>query len=121
MRRLGHEDESPESEQFDEQRTPPSDGPAADPDDLFQVLSDGQRRRVVRVLRERDEPTSLDDLVATLAADEAGSTEQLRLALRHVHLPMLADAGSIRYDAETGQVVPLDRLEEFVAVIDSVQ
>ncbi|MFC3477971.1 DUF7344 domain-containing protein [Halobacterium litoreum] len=80
------------------------DGP--DPDDLFVALADATRRRVLWYLRAEDE-VAVDDLVDVLAgwqlADtdvvDAADRERIAVSLHHVHLPRLANAGLVEWDA----------------------
>lgn len=73
-------------------------------DQLFTVLANERRRRLLTYLHEKDgEVTSLDTLIDYLVVQEADSTEDLEtddvtISLYHKHLPRLADAGLIEYD-----------------------
>lgn len=82
----------------DSQRTP------SERDALFAILAEPRRRRLLDIL---DSPgsgrrTTLYDLSERLAADEGSATGEQRhdaaIALHHVHLPMLDDAGLVEYD-----------------------
>ena len=82
-------------------------------DRLFEVLTEQRRRYVLYHLNEDNSQVhTLDDLVAQLCTwerewdnrtDHARDTheENIRIDLHHVHLPELADAGLIDYDAQT--------------------
>jgi DNA-binding transcriptional ArsR family regulator len=81
-------------------------------DDLFRALSKAPRRRVLYYLLETPETTAeeLADVLVGWHATESelvGPTdrEQISLVLRHVHLPMLAQAGFVQYDVDDGSVV----------------
>lgn len=76
-------------------------------DSLLSVFSDGRRRQVLYGLLEApDETASVDALVATVAAgeDEAGTAgtdrQATALSLVHTHLPRLASAGLVEFDAD---------------------
>lgn len=84
---------------------------APHPDDVFGALSTGERRYLLYGLLEK--PTqSFDEVADVVAGYRAGSRgpvgpeERRRIAsrLHHVHLPMLQDAGLLRYDHEAGRV-----------------
>jgi hypothetical protein len=76
------------------------------------ALADHRNRRIVSTVRERDAPSSKDELAARLAAgtDElptAAARERgrsIRLHLVHAVLPELDDAGLVRWDRTSGLV-----------------
>lgn len=77
-------------------------------DSLFDALADRRRRAVVDVMAPQDDPVALEALVHRLRAKENDSGRQsspnvdtLRTSLHHVHLPKLAAAGLVTYEAET--------------------
>ncbi|MGM0447701.1 MAG: DUF7344 domain-containing protein [Methanobacteriota archaeon] len=79
---------------------------------LFSALAHEQRRLVLRALRGTEgHAADLDALVETVR-DEANRPDataedgrrDVRVALRHVHLPKLAAAGLVEYDEETERV-----------------
>ncbi len=84
-------------------------------DDLFHLLQNERRRRVVKYLSEHDEGEGVDmrDVVEWVAAKEHDTTvQQLRskerqrvyIALYQSHLPKLDDAGVIEYDQRKGWI-----------------
>jgi|GEM_PF-1610536 len=98
---------------------PPTDATsAAETDELFAVLSNANRRFVLAHLVQRETPPALDPLAGALAewSDDL-SLEDARIALHHVHLPKLQQAGLVEYD-ETVRLTDeadgsLDLVEEF--------
>lgn len=81
-------------------------------DAVVASLADPRRRAVLSVLADRDTPLSRAELAReVLARDPDLDEEEVRVSLHHVHLPKLADAGVITYDASA-------RVAEFVAVPD---
>lgn len=89
----------------------PDDGPLA-LDALFDALADRRRRRALHLLCEVGRPLSLESLAERLVAiDRDGgrdvpdaAVERTYVALAHVHLPRLADAGLVRLDRDGGTV-----------------
>lgn len=79
-------------------------------DSVLSLLSAGRRRTILYHLRDRDAdgPVSLDELVRGVQAREraasnrpsSASTDEIRLALAHTHLPRLDEAGIVAYDAD---------------------
>ncbi|QLH81020.1 DUF7344 domain-containing protein [Halosimplex pelagicum] len=71
----------------------------AETDELFAVLSDSNRRFVLSHLAQRETPPALDPLAGALAEwNDDLTREDARIALHHVHLPKLGDAGLVEYD-----------------------
>lgn len=92
-------------------RGPPvrDDGSGQTLDQFFQALSDGRRRQVIREVDRRDGTVSLTPLSGAIAETEAddasaSSRRAVYLDLYHTHLPVLSDAGIVRYDSEEGTV-----------------
>jgi DNA-binding transcriptional ArsR family regulator len=86
--------------------------PRLSDDRLYRALASTQRRRLLCFLLETGE-TTVDELATVLtgwtAAEQGtmGTTEdreQLHMALRHIHLPLLADVGLVAYDRQHGTV-----------------
>ncbi|QLD88656.1 helix-turn-helix transcriptional regulator [Natronomonas salina] len=70
------------------------------PDDLFDVLADRERRRVLEQLVERNAASHVG-----LLKDRCDVNGTL---LRHVHLPKMDKAGLVDYDPRTGDVALTD-------------
>ena len=96
-------------------------------DTVFALLRDQHRRYLVSFLADRDSPVSLTELATAVAAWENDAerdevppdrTEAIRAELHHNHLPKLADAGLVAYDAETRTVTPT-RVEELSPLIEA--
>lgn len=89
--------------------------PTIDPDSLFDTLADTSRRRVLAALFDT-RTRSVNDLARTLADPDGqpgdrqpsesstDAVERYHLRLHHVHLPRLADAGLVSYDADQSVV-----------------
>jgi DNA-binding transcriptional ArsR family regulator len=74
-------------------------------DAVLSGLADGQRQTVLAILEDRDDATSVEALARVMAArDEDSSIAAVRAALHHRHLPKLAAADLIGYDAADGTV-----------------
>lgn len=71
---------------------------------IFGLLVAEHRRNVLYALRRHAEPVSLGDLADEVAPDETTETDVVAAALHHVHLPKLAEADVVTYDAEAGTV-----------------
>mgnify|MGYP002281222807 CR=1 FL=1 len=89
-------------------------GEAADGslDAVFSAFAHERRRVILRTL-SREEPHAVDlDTLAAAVCERTGppnetaedDRKRVRVALRHVHLPKLADSGLVEYDAEAGRV-----------------
>ncbi|MFC6823985.1 DUF7344 domain-containing protein [Halopelagius fulvigenes] len=107
-------------------------------DTVFALLSSRRRRHVVSFLADRESRISLSELAAEVTARERteesdgtvperteksgetpmGRTEETVATLHHNHLPRLADAGAITYDAE-GRTVTPTHLEELASLVRS--
>lgn len=81
--------------------------------EIFDVLSNGRRRRVIEHLQRRDGAATLSELVDHVAAGEnehsiAELTPEERkrvyTALRQAHLPKMDELGVVEYDHEAGRV-----------------
>lgn len=94
---------------------------------LFRALANEYRRAVVRSLDATHTPIPRDAL-ATYVAKEVFSERQRSdfiafrdralVKLRHVHLPMLANAGII--EVEAGQITPGDMYTVAVALLEEI-
>lgn len=81
------------------------------PDDLLAALSDAQRRKL------------LDSLVADSPPDGAGRSGivvEPDIAMRHTHLPKLADYGLIEWDEETDRVTKGPRFESANEILEAL-
>jgi DNA-binding transcriptional ArsR family regulator len=86
-------------------------GAAPPADELFGVLSNAARRRILAYLLEAPRTTfeELTDVLVGWAASETGfveaaERETIEIGLYHVHLPVLSEAGLLAYDAGGGGV-----------------
>jgi hypothetical protein len=89
----------------------------ADSTTVYDILKVPRRRHVLRVLLRSETQIPLETLAARvnererLPPSETPRFPELQIArtLHHSHLPRLADADVIDYDAATREVVSLDR------------
>lgn len=79
----------------------------------YRLLADEQRQVVLAVLAERTAPLALPELVTevkeretTGMGVESDAREKIRIALHHMHLPMMDDMGVVDYDPETQRIEP---------------
>ena len=77
---------------------------------LFDVLADERRRRLLAYLHRKDgDVASLSELIDYLVVHEADSvadldTDDVAISLSHKHLPKLVDVGLVEYDARSRTV-----------------
>lgn len=97
-------------------------------DDLFDVLQNGRRRRVLRILRGATGPVDVRDVAERVAAWENGkpvdavaSQERQRayIALYQSHLPKLDEAGAVDYERSRGVVERLPVADQFDPFLDA--
>ncbi|WP_251343795.1 DUF7344 domain-containing protein [Haloplanus halophilus] len=89
----------------------------------LRLLAKQQRRRILRRIAESPDPTTVDQLATHLGDAEATRTDNRThddrvVSLHHVHLPMLAEAGVITYDASQRVV---HRGQEFQTVFSLLE
>ncbi|WP_083252586.1 hypothetical protein [Haladaptatus sp. W1] len=74
---------------------------------LYKLLADHRRRVLLQYLRDTEAPMPISALVTELTQrDEHVSPDENRdteIAMHHIHLPKLADAGVIEYDQSAQQ------------------
>ena len=99
-------------------------------DAVLELLANIQRRAILsRLHDESDHAVSLQDLVTHLVrleADQIGEQpgyDHIEAIILHVHLPKLADAGVVEYDAQSEQLRywPNERLEHWLALVEENQ
>ena len=86
------------------------------PDDLFDVLADAERRQVLEQLVDRD--------AASHVAHLRENCEVNGTLLQHVHLPKMSKAGLVDYDPRTGDVALTEDgsdVELFLEALDEMQ
>lgn len=88
--------------------------PAGEPEQ-FRLLAHARRRELIRLLDGVNTPLSLDDLARELVEQEREVTvseidreefRRCKISLYHRHLPRLADAGVVEFDADRRIVAP---------------
>jgi len=107
----------------------PSDGSGAfDDDELFGVLRNQRRRRLLHHLREAGGEATLSDLARRVAAaendkpvDALRSQEYKRvyISLYQTHLPKMDDAGVVAFDRDRGSVRRGPNADAVYARLDS--
>lgn len=97
-------------------------------DDVFGVLKNSRRRRVLRYLRENGGERTVSDLAEHIAAQENGTTrdqltssqrKRVYVGLYQCHLQKMDDAGVVDYNQSRGQVVLTDQADRFEEYIDT--
>jgi len=96
------------------------------PEDAFEAISNGRRRRVLLSLDCSDSPISAGDLAVELAAIENGvepsavtsdQRSRVYIALTQVHLDTLHEVGAVKYGHRSKQVAPTDATAGLAEVI----
>lgn len=91
---------------------------------IFDLLSNERRRRIIRLLRTREDPVPLDEMVDALAAIEydispEDATEvqrrRIHVSITQSHLPKLESFGVVAFDTEKKLV----RRGEHAETVDS--
>lgn len=84
-------------------------------DRAFEVLGHRDRRRVLFAVLDR---TDSGEEEAEVAVDDAvGGDDRIGARLYHVHLPKLAAAGYLAWDADRGVVAPGPSFQEIAPVV----
>ncbi|WP_267644167.1 DUF7344 domain-containing protein [Haloarchaeobius amylolyticus] len=99
-------------------------------EEVFEVLSNRRRRQTLHYLLQKDDETATKREVSRqLAAwendepiDMVSSSERKRvyIALHQTHLPKLADAGLVDYDASQGTITLTDACHDLDVYLDVV-
>jgi len=84
----------------------PTDVAELGADERHRLLSNDRRRVALDALADRETPTGVEEVAAAVARRTGDDRRGILIALHHVHLPALADAGVLDYDAEAGRVDP---------------
>ena len=84
------------------------------PDEQYRLLASGRRRLTLGTLAGTTAPVGLEELAARVAKREGESptddaVERVAIALHHVHLPHLSEAGVLSYDSEAHLIEPAGR------------
>lgn len=101
----------------------PGETKGVDKDTAYDLLASDRRRRVLRRLRDDDEPLRLDDLAEAVAAAEADGEPSMdhvtavRTSLYHAHIPKLADAGVVEFSRNPGRVSLGERADAVLALL----
>lgn len=98
-------------------------------DEFFDVLSHPSRRFVLSALQDLDAPVSIETLATELATWHAqrpvsdrtdGDSDDLERSPVHTHLPKIADAGLVDYDATRQVVTAIEPPVELQAYLRTV-
>lgn len=74
-------------------------------DEVCAALSAPRRRYVVRFLLEQDAAVQIEAVADVILERESDACrDAVTVSLSHHHLPRLADAGLVEYDASRGEV-----------------
>ena len=90
-------------------------------DELFDALSNSRRRFTLQHLQTAETPLPVGELATELQSWESNQTvsagggadqDTIEISLLHSHLPKMAEAGLVSYDATRQMVALGDRTEE---------
>lgn len=82
--------------------------------DRHRVLAAERRRAALDILTNRTTPVDIDELAEAIATyEDSGTTQSERVdriavTLHHEHLPLMTDAGAIRYEPTSRRVEAVD-------------
>lgn len=86
--------------------------------EYFYVLSEPERVAIIETIVEYEE-VSVETLADHVASEINRSDRATNLALRHVHLPKLADSDIVDYDAEQSIISSTERAREVASVAEA--
>lgn len=95
--------------------------------DLFHLLQNERRRRVLRYLSDTDGAVEMRDIAEQIAAWEHETTVQqlssqerqrVYIALYQTHLPKLADAGMVTYNQSRGIIERTPLTDQIIQYLD---
>ena len=84
---------------------------------MFDELSHGTRRQILRALVHHDPRTEAEFTVEDCGID-GRSTASINAGLHHIHLPKLADAGVIDWDPQTESIARGPRFGEIESLLE---
>lgn len=96
-------------------------------DEMFHILQNERRRRVLQYLADREGPVNMPDIAEQIAAVEHDTTVQqltsnqrrrVYIALYQSHLPKLADFGLITYNQSRGIVERTQAADQVMRYLD---
>ncbi|WP_227354268.1 DUF7344 domain-containing protein [Haladaptatus salinisoli] len=91
------------------------------PDEIFDVLGHRYRRYVVAELLERDDGTTVTELVETVSRRTDADSNRIEIGLLHSHLPRLENAHVVEYDADAGVVEPTTAVSDFEPFLEIIE
>lgn len=94
----------------------PGEGRSHELDEVLKALANSKRRAILRILQERQK-VDIEELAATVGDEQ--TTSQAKVELVHNHLPQLADANIVEYDAD--HVCELDTNEVALRILENAE
>lgn len=97
--------------------------------EIFDVLRNERRRFVLQYLKQRGEAVELGELATQVAAweydtpcDDVSADQRKRVytTLQQTHLPRLAEANIVHYDADDGVISATDRANDLAIYLEIV-
>jgi hypothetical protein len=95
------------------------DGSGDSLDELFDVLSHGHRRHILRGLADPNRQTGAG--IGTITRMEDGESDVIELKLRHDHLPKLDECGLVDWDPEAGTLARGPRFGDVEPFLEALE
>ena len=111
-------------------KQPRSNGSSLTKDEIFDLLKNSRRRKIVQYLREHDGSAKLDELAEHIAADENDITVQqlssdqrkrVYIGLYQCHLPKMDTLGVVEYEKNRGTIELQDSVSSLVPYMESME
>lgn len=108
-------------------KQPRSNGSVLTKGEIFDLLKNSRRRKILEYLREHDGSAKLDELAEHIAADENDITVQqlssdqrkrVYIGLYQCHLPKMDTLGVVEYDKNRGTVELQDSVSSLVPYME---
>lgn len=108
-------------------KKPRSNGSELTKGEIFDLLKNSRRRKIIHHLREHDGSATLDELAEHIAADENDTTvrqlssdqrKRVYIGLYQCHLPKMDTLGVVEYDKNRGTVELQDSVSSLLQYIE---
>lgn len=86
----------------------------------FEALADEQRRRLLVSLLEEDQRTVSAVVSGAIEEETATRNASKQVAMRHNHLPKLADHGFVQWSRGTGEIIQGPQFDQIRPLLEFV-